>query len=250
MQKMEVFMSWINAALKVSFVSAALIATAPVIAKTIVVRSNGPSAGAYPPGKSLPADAKIALRAGDVVVVLDSGGTRVLKGPGKISVTGSSAASGSGFASLISNTGARQARTGATRNAIGGGPARSPNVWYVDSSKSGSMCVIDSASMSLWRPSDADAGTLKITRIKDGKSMDMAFRAGQSTRAWPAADLPVVEGEKYRIEGAGLQATTIKTTILGNIPEGLDGTAQALLEKGCSNQVDLLVEASTQPTFG
>lgn len=242
-------MSWINAALRISFVSAALLSTAPVIAKTIVVRSNGPSAGAYPPGKSLAAEAKIGLRAGDVVVVLDSGGTRVLKGPGQIAVSGSSKASGSGLASLITNTGARQARTGATRSAIGGGPARSPNVWYVDSSKSGSMCVVDSASMSLWRPSDADAGTLKITRISDGKSVDLAYRAGQSTRAWPAADLPVAEGEQYRIEGESMQATIIKTTMLDSSPDGLDGTALILLEKGCSNQVDLLIDASTEQSI-
>ena len=43
-------------------------------AATIVVRSNGPSAGAYPPGKSLPTGAAITLRAGDVVTVLDAGG--------------------------------------------------------------------------------------------------------------------------------------------------------------------------------
>jgi hypothetical protein len=251
MLKKEAFMSWTNTTFKITLASAAMLAAVPALANSIVVRSNGPSAGAYPPGKSLPANAQIALRAGDAVVVLDAGGTRVLKGPGTLAVSGSTATSGSGFASLIGNTGARQSRTGATRSAIGGGPARSPNVWYVDASKSGSMCVIDPATMSLWRPNDAEVGTLKVTRLSDNKSVNVDFRAGQSTRAWPTADLPVAEGVQYRIEGTGLKApATIKTTVLGTFPVGLDGTAQTLLGKGCSNQVNLLVEASTQQPGG
>jgi hypothetical protein len=247
----EAFMSWTDTILKTALTGVALLAAVPALANSIVVRSNGPSAGAYPPGKSLPANTQIALRAGDAVVVMDSGGTRVLKGPGKLAVSGSSAASGSGFASLISNTGARQSRTGATRSSIGGGPARSPNVWYVDATKSGSMCVIDSATMSLWRPSDAELGTMKVTRLSDNKTVSLEFRAGQSTRAWPALDLPVTEGSQYRIEGAGLKApATIKTTMLGAFPTGLEGTAEMLLGKGCSNQVNLLVEASIQQPGG
>ena len=38
---------------------------APALAKAVVVRSAGPSAKTYPPGKALPDSAKISLKPGD-----------------------------------------------------------------------------------------------------------------------------------------------------------------------------------------
>ncbi|MEY2927539.1 MAG: hypothetical protein RL367_2016 [Pseudomonadota bacterium] len=227
----------------------ALVGTSDVLANPMVVRSTGPSAKAFPTGKALPGDAKLALKAGDLITVLDSGGTRVLKGPGMIAVSGSTAASGMGFGQLIANTGARQARTGATRSAIGGGPARSPNVWYVDASKSGSMCVADPASLSVWRPDNSAAASLAVTRISDGKAITLDFRAGQSVRAWPAADLPVTQGGQYKIAGADAKsAATVKVVLLGSTPEGLEAVATNLLQKGCTNQMDVVVDGTMQQT--
>ena len=48
----------------------------------VVVRSLGPSAKAYPPGKTLPETAKIALQGGDVVTVIGPGSAKTLRGPG------------------------------------------------------------------------------------------------------------------------------------------------------------------------
>ncbi|OZA58497.1 MAG: hypothetical protein B7X78_08945, partial [Sphingomonadales bacterium 39-62-4] len=41
------------------------------MAQSVVVRSTGPSAGAYPQGKKLPAHATVVLKGGDQVTVLD-----------------------------------------------------------------------------------------------------------------------------------------------------------------------------------
>jgi hypothetical protein len=225
----------------------AFFATSAAVAGPMVVRSTGPSAKAFPVGKPLATDAKLPLKAGDVVTVLDAGGTRVLKGPGTVAVSGSGAASGSGFSQLIANAGARQARTGATRSAIGGGPARSPNVWYVDASKGGAHCVSDASTVSLWRPDNSAAANIIVTGLAGGKSVVVDFRQGQSVRAWPIAELPITDGAQFKIEVPGAKApVTVKAVKLGAAAEGLDGVATALLQKGCSNQMDVLVEGSTQ----
>jgi hypothetical protein len=177
--------------------------------------------------------------------VMDAGGTRVLRGPGTVAVAGSGAASGAGFAQLISNTGGRQARTGATRSAVGGGTPRSPNVWFIDASKGGTQCVADPASVTLWRPDNIAEGTVSVTRISDNKVVEVSFRAGQASRAWPIADLPVVEGAQFKLTSSGGKAAvTIKATLVGQAGDSLDGVAGSLLGKGCRNQMDVLVEGT------
>jgi len=239
-------MSWINGIVKSALVGTALLAAGSAIAATLVVRSNGPSASAYPPGKSLAPGSAITLKAGDTITVLDAGGTRVLKGPGTVAVNGTGAASANGISALIAQTGARQARTGATRGR-NSGPPHATNVWYLDASRAGTVCVVDPKTAVLWRPGDSVADTIKLTRVSDGKSISLDYRAGQAVRAWPVADLPLAEGASYKLESAGSKtAVSIRTTLLAAAPVGLDGTAQALLEKGCATQIDLLVAATAQ----
>src|SRR3954453_17476214 len=52
------------------------------LANVVVVKSLGPSAKAYPPGKTLPETAKISLQGGDVVTVLGPASAQTLRGPG------------------------------------------------------------------------------------------------------------------------------------------------------------------------
>lgn len=239
-------MSWTKSMMKLSIAAVALASGGIALASTLVVRSNGPSAGSYPPGKALAAGTTITLKAGDTVTVLDASGTRVLKGPGAIPVSGSKTASANGISALIADNGARQSRTGATRGAVGGGTPHASNVWIVDASRSGTICLLDPQTVSLWRPADGDAGTLKLTRLADGKSANIDFRAGQAVRTWPVAEVPVTEGASYRLEGLGMaKPVTVKATLLTQAPDSLDATAQVLLHKGCSAQVDMLVAATT-----
>lgn len=242
-------MFWIKKSSAISTTVLALCVASTALAGPLVVRSTGPSAKSYPVGKPLAADAKLPLKPGDMVTVMDSGGTRVLKGPGNVSVNGAAAATGSGFASLISNAGARQARTGATRSAIGGGPARSPNVWFVDASKNGAHCVSDPAGLSLWRPDGSAAGNIVVTRLSDNKSVSIDYRAGQFTRTWPVAELPMTEGAQFKIQLPGAAApVTVKATLIAGEVSGLESIASALLQKGCTNQMNVLVEGTTHET--
>ena len=95
---------------------ALLLATgaASASANVLVVRASGPSAQTYPPGRSLPDNARIALRGGDTLVVLDARGTRTFRGPGTFSPA-TAALAGARIAQ--SSTG-RRARIGAVRSAV------------------------------------------------------------------------------------------------------------------------------------
>ncbi|MBO6734684.1 MAG: hypothetical protein JJ924_18015, partial [Roseitalea sp.] len=62
-------------------------------AQSMVVRSTGPSASKYPTGAKLKASDRLTLVAGDRVVLMQSGKTRTLSGPGTFSATGSIQAS-------------------------------------------------------------------------------------------------------------------------------------------------------------
>jgi hypothetical protein len=245
-------MSWIEnarrGAIRATCAIAGIVAwtggSGPAHASTIVVRSNGPSAAAYPPGKVLPASGQIVLKAGDTLTVLDAGGTRVLKGPGNVPVSGSGAASVNGFKALIADTGVRQTRTGATRG-TGGGPAHPTNVWTVDSAKSGPFCVVNPANLSVWRPRNASAGKLTLARLGDGKASTLEFLAGESVRAWPTSDLPIVDSGRYRIGGAGTGASvTITIRVLPTTPPTLDDAATELVAKGCLGQIDMLIDST------
>ncbi len=242
-------MSWTSKICAGSALAIALLATQSAIAETIVVRSNGPSAKSYPPGKSLPDNIMVALKQGDSVTILDGRGTRVLKGPGKFSTSASSGATaGSAIGQLLRNPGTRQARTGAVRGIGQPRAARSPNLWYVDVSKTGTMCLADAAAVSVWRPGIEQAATLTLTRISDGKSAPLAFRQGQAVSAWPLAELPANSGAKFRVSGGGMVTPTIVTfAALGPNPQGLEGTAAALIRNGCESQLDLLVETVAIP---
>src|SRR3954469_14754166 len=68
---------WLAAAAGVPALSSTM-----AFATVVVVKSLGPSAKAYPPGKTLSETAKITLQGGDVVTVLGPGSAKTLRGPG------------------------------------------------------------------------------------------------------------------------------------------------------------------------
>lgn len=217
-------------------------------AATIVVRSNGPSASAFPVGKSLPSGAAIVLKAGDVVTVLDAGGTRVLRGPGKVSVSGAGQATVNGIAVLIADTGARQSRTGATRGSNAAAP-HPTNIWYVDVARGGNFCVGNVKALALWR-AQSDRATSVTVEPTEGARVVIEFRPGQALVAWPLGALSVSDGSRFRISEvapghADPVSVTITARLLPSSPNSLDAVAQALLERGCATQVDTLVAATT-----
>ena len=215
-----------------------LVATAAValsstaaMASVVVVRSLGPSSKAYPPGKTLPESASISLKGGDVVTVLGPSSAQTLRGPGNFAAKQLALASAPG----------KRGRFGALRT---GEVAHNPSIWDLDVTQSGKMCV-NGSKLTLWRPSAEGAAKVMI-RSSDGKTEQVDWAAGKPSTVWPAS-LPISDATEYQIEwpstGDKSSVTFVK---VASAPNDLVGAAQVLIEKGCQNQLDLLVESASK----
>jgi hypothetical protein len=218
-----------------------LAAVSPAAADILVVRSIGPSSASYPPGKRLPDNARLTLRAADQLMLLDGRGTRMLRGPGTFSA-------GAAPQQLASTQPVlqRRARIGAVRG-VEGGPLRPPSLWHADIAQDETFCVADPSVLTLWRRDTAAALPLTVTRVSDGATRRLDFEAGASTAAWPA-DLPPADGARYLLSRAdGTQPTQITFRGLGRAPSALQDLASSLIAAGCNAQLDLLVETVRAP---
>lgn len=211
-------------------VAIALGSTAAV-ANVVVVKSLGPSAKAYPPGKTLPESAKITLQGGDVVTVIGPSSAQTLRGPGNFDAKQVALAAAAG----------QRGRFGALRAAD---VAHNPSIWDIDASQGGKVCVSDASKLQLWRADKEAAMTVKI-HDADGKSQDLSWAAGAALAPWPNG-LPVKDGAVYQVEwpDGGDSSKLEIVTIVPPPPEDLVGSAQALISHGCQKQLDLLVESA------
>ena len=217
---------------------AASILSSAAGAAVLVVRSSGPSAPTYPPGKALPDTHVLKLKASDTVILLDSRGTRTLQGPGDFSVSASAAPAAT---TRTAGTSARRVRLGAVR----GTAARS--VWQADLGRSGNVCIANPADLGLWRADSS--GEAKVTLVDgSGKSAEVAFAPGQSFAPWPAA-LPATAGTKINVSGLG-SPTTLTLRVLSPVPNGLEGMAQSLIRANCESQLEVLIDTFSARTDG
>ena len=220
--------------------SAALLASTSAAAAVLVVRSSGPSAAAYPPGKALPDNHVLKLKASDMVVLLDSRGTRTVNGPGSFSVA-ASAGNVSG-AVRTAGTSARRVRLGAVRGTQG-----TRSVWQADLGRSGNVCIANPGELTLYRP-DAAAPADVVLTDSDGKSAKVHFEANQWDASWPA-ELQVKTGKRIAVSGLA-QPTTLTLRQLSPIPAGLEGMAQSLIRADCQAQLDVLVDTFSARSEG
>jgi hypothetical protein len=219
-----------------------LLATATAAAADIlVIRSIGPSSATYPPGKRLPDNAQLTLRAADQLILLDGRGTRMLRGPG----TFAAGAAPQRIASA-QPVQQRRARIGAVRG-VEAGVLRPPSLWHADVAQDETFCLADPPAITLWRRDTTAAATLTITRVADSATRRVVFEAGASTAAWPA-DLPLADGARYRLSRPDVAQPTLLTFRgLGRAPAALQDLASSLIAAGCNSQLDLLVETVRLP---
>lgn len=212
--------------------AAVALSSTAALGSVVVVRSLGPSAKAYPPGKTLPDSGSISLKGGDVVTLLGPSSAKTLRGPGNFDTKQVTLASAAG----------KRGRFGALRTAE---VARNPSIWDLDVTQSGKVCVNSKGKLQLWRP-DADSSVKIKIRSSNGKSQDLAWAAGKRSAAWPAA-LPISNSAQYEIEwpGSGDKSAVTFVTV-ATAPADLVGAAQLLIENGCQNQLDLLVEGASK----
>ena len=204
------------------------------IANVVVVKSLGPSAKAYPPGKTLPETAKITLQGGDVVTVIGPASAQTLRGPGNFDAKQVTLASAAG----------QRGRFGALRAAE---VAHNPSIWDINASEGGKICVTDASKLQLWRPDSEAAATIEI-RSPDGKSQQLSWAAGSALAAWPAA-LPIKNGASYQLEWPDTgEKSSLDIVATPGAPSDLVGAAQVLIEHGCTKQLDLLVDGASKAT--
>jgi hypothetical protein len=214
-------------------------------AAVLVVRSSGPSAKAYPAGKAVPDAQMITLKANDVVILLDSRGTRTLRGPGKFSATASaSTATTSSLAALTGQNTARRSRVGAVRRPPSGA-TDGRNVWQADVARSGNICVANPADLGLYRAKATGAERVTITDGA-GKTATVRFAEGQKIASWPA-DVPVTAGGRYQVAGSGTNAS-FTARLIQPVPAGLEGLAQSLIRNDCQAQLDVLIDTVASPS--
>ena len=212
------------------------------IAGPMVIRASGPSAANFRPGTRLASDSAVALKAGDLLVVLDAQGTRSLQGPGSFRFDQAPAAQGSAvlaYASLLTQKTERRARIGAVRGVAP--PAdlipQPPGVWAIDASTSATVCVLDPAQVAIWRRDPMAAQTLTLTRSSDARTATIAFAAGQSLAEWPGALAPATAA-KYVVSGGGAPVTLTVKPIAA--PESVDQLGTLLFDNQCQSQLDRL----------
>ncbi|MCT2401496.1 hypothetical protein [Novosphingobium mangrovi (ex Huang et al. 2023)] len=232
--------------------AAVLALAAPLAAKAgIVVASSGPSAASFPVGTKLPDDSKITLQTADSVTILDSRGTHVLKGAGTFTVGARGGPTrASTFAVLTRERSAQRVRTGAVRGSGPDGKPLSPNLWYVDASRSGTACVIDPTMVRLWRPDIEDEGRYLITSGADnGEKALVTFAPGSMVAAWDPQKTPVSDGATFTIAKEGsAQKGTVAFALLERKTYEPEDLAAALIAHGCQAQLELLSQSLALPS--
>jgi hypothetical protein len=221
--------------------AAFLVTSGAALADILVVRSSGPSAKGFPPGKRLPESARISLKASDQLVVLDGRGTRVIRGPGTFTAGAPTAGRVASAAPAVQ----RRARIGAVRG-LETGELRPPSIWHVDVARSSNVCVADARKVTLWRADAAEALTLNIGG-PGGRTERLSWPPGSSTLAWPS-DLPVADGAEYRLSWSGGSVpTSLRFRTIPARPAGLEDMAQTLIRNQCDAQLDLFIDTVKLP---
>ena len=221
---------------------AGLGAGAAFAAPAVIVKS---SASEYPVGSKIDDADTITLEAGDSVTVLTNKGTRTMKGPGTFEVGAKPKSNRARFANLTRKRAASRSATGAVR----GGPETterplSPNLYYVDVERSGTICLYDMGAVRLWRPFNAGIETYKVLDPATETTIDVTFDDGESVAPLDPALITLAEGTTYTVTGPGdgAEPATINFVSLDEDFAGADALASALVDKGCMVQVELMGE--------
>lgn len=214
----------------------------------VVVKSSGPSAGQYPPGKKVADGSRITLRDGDSVTILTSTtGTQVISGSGSHRVGKRGVSKRSTFTTLTKQRSSRGSRVGASRGpatAAPQGAPRNPNLWYVDVSQSATVCVANPAAVRLWRPGMEGDSTYVVANANSPEHVHVSFADGSMDTGWDLDRMPLQNGATYLLTGPnGGPATKVTFVLLDEVGDEAEGLAEQLIEKGCTQQLDLLTSA-------
>lgn len=233
-------MSWVKPVIAAAACAVAL-ATSGAALASIVVASNGPSAAQFPAGKKLDDSQNVTLKAGDSITILDERGTRVLRGAGTFKIGDAAGQNRSStFAALTRQRGSQRVRTGAVRRPGADEKLMSPNLWFVDLSQSGTHCVVAGTPVSVWRADTTKAASYLVTSTS-GAASTLSFEAESMVASWDAGKTPIAGGASYTITAqSGEPVASVSFVELPSQPANPEDTAEALIAKGCTGQLELL----------
>ncbi|WP_375290532.1 hypothetical protein [Qipengyuania sp.] len=207
----------------------------------VVVKASGPSASQYPVGKKLDDSATITLQKGDSVTVLTSKGTKVISGPGRFTVGVRGESTRSTFVILTRQNASARVRTGAVRSGVNAAAPQNPNLWNVDVTKPGKMCLADSSVVTFWRPDTDVARTYVLRSGKSDYLVQIEFPADEAQAVLGPDKLPLRVNSSYRLSSEeGSAPQPIEFVVLDNVPDAPDELAAELADKGCSTQLTML----------
>lgn len=229
------------------------------LAQVVVVRSTGPSAVSYPPGKRLPAGATVTLRAGDVVTVLDRAGTRVLRGAGSFAMN-TLASRDAGSAALLARSLSNpvSVRAGAVRVGLPaqggeGGQAAEPipvSIWLADIDQGGRVCLPRGSDLYLWRKASEARRFVWLGESAGGGTVRVALPSRTAGVAWPRAQVELFDGHSYRVAEEGDPNKGVDFEVVMLDPEAVPADAASLgtllLDNGCKAQFDWLAASLEQ----
>ena len=208
----------------------------------VVVKSSGPSAASFPVGKKLDDATSVTLKAGDSITVLTDSGTRVIAGPGTHRVGARGASKRTAFAMLTRQQSGARVRTGAVRGGATGS-ATNPNMWNVDTSKPGKVCLPAGEAITFWRPEAAGEETWMLGSAVSDFHVHVMFDDGDDTATVSAEELPLSQNRLYDLSGpAGGPKQRVEFVTMASVPGNAEDLAVALAEQGCTGQLDLLSE--------
>ena len=226
--------------------TAAIALATPAAAQSTVVRASGPSVADFPVGKKLDDGKRVVLEAGDSVTVLDSTGTRVLKGPGRFLIGGRARSERDVLGTFIARRGNRErVRLGVVRGDVGqDGPIPAPTVWLLQWGDSGRFCLAGEGRLFVWRPENRGAARLSIKAVEGGATTSLGWEDGSRISAWPQDMAPIQSGSAYTLAMEGGQEQADVTFVrLDSEPQDLPSLVTAFTSNGCSAQIERMIAA-------
>ena len=237
----------LGAALVCGFASAAP-STAQQTKRALIVKST---ASEYKIGTRISEDDEITLQNGDVVTVLTSRGSRIMRGPGVFVVGANPKANRARVANLTRARAAQAQGTASVRSALTDGDEDrplNPNLYYLDVDKSGPVCLRDLSEVNLWRPYSAEAVTYSLSEAGGDEtsqvlSLTIPFAKRENFALVKGDRFAVKDGASYTISGPQTGTVTSITVIdLGSDIKVADELAEVLYQKGCLAQLELMAE--------
>jgi hypothetical protein len=208
----------------------------------VVVYATGPSAGNFPVGKKVASADRILLRAGDRIRILDGTSTRDLRGPGTYTLDQRPGGGRQGtFAALVEPRSAGRVRTGAVRD----GPTtdRPTNIWFVDVVHPGTVCLVSTQRITLWR-ADATGDAAYSLTASAGATATVEFPEGQPVAAWDTVALPVSDAAVFKLAGPdGRELGEFRFRLIAEPASEPEALAEQLIANGCIQQLETLSAA-------